>query len=76
MESMIVKLLDTIANHGPSAVIALIFCILYLMEKRRTQQLSDKVYDLGIANVKAESDHTRVQESILKLIDSIDRRLS
>lgn len=75
MEHFIAKILEQLANYGPGALVGIVFAFLYFGERKRGQEASDKLYELGTASVKSESEHARILESTLRVLESIDRRI-
>lgn len=65
-----------LSNYGPGAIIGIVFAILFYLERKRCQQLSDKLTELATSSIKAEMNHSKVYEANIRVLESIDRRLS
>jgi len=76
MESTLAQILLQLATHGPGIGIGVVFLIMFYLERKRCTQLSDKLIELATVSIKSDIEHTHVYEANVKVLESIDRRLS
>jgi hypothetical protein len=76
MEAALVKALQILASYGPGFVVAAIFIILYLMERKKSEQMAEKLTELSVESIKADLEHTRAFDSLEKVFNSAIQALS
>ena len=83
MDPAIAKTLFQLGTYGPLGIMVAIGFMLFFMERKRNDRMQDKqdelagkLHDLAMASIKSDMEHTRVNEVNVKVLESIDRRLS
>ena len=76
MEAVIPKLLQALAAYGPGFVVAAIFLVLYLLERKQSTALAEKLQELAVASMKADLEHTKAYESLEKVFNSAIQALT
>lgn len=76
MEAALAKALAALATYGPGYVLAVVFIILYFLERRKSEQMANKLQELAVASIKADLEHTKTYESLEKVFDSAVKALS
>jgi hypothetical protein len=76
MESTLAKILSNMASLGPGFLVAVLFAIFFIMERRKSERMADKLLELAQESIKADTEHTRAIQALEKTLDSIDRRLA
>jgi len=76
MEAALAKALAALATYGPGYVLAAVFIILYFLERRKSEQMANKLQELAVASIKADLEHTKTYESLEKVFDSAVKALS
>lgn len=78
MEVALGPIIGVLLKMGAPWVITAVFIVLFLAERKRKDQLSDKLYDLGMAQVEkdVEVHHTLIEvrkdmEDIKRLTASV-----
>jgi hypothetical protein len=69
MESALIPLINKLAEYGPGFLIAGIFLVLYVLEQRKNKSLSEKLFELSLASLKADMEHTKAVASLEKSLD-------
>ena len=75
METAFAKLLAQLAALGPGFIIAAVFAALFWLERRKGEKLADKLYDLGMASIRSDVEHTQAIKILEKTLESIERRV-
>jgi hypothetical protein len=82
MEDLIKGLLANISTYGAGYLIAAIGFFLYWQERKAHQKervshqhTSDKLLELSNASIKADMDTTSALKTMIRVLDSVDRRL-
>jgi len=76
MEAALAKALALLASYGPGFVVAAIFVVLYLMERKKSEQMAEKLTELSVASIRADLEHTRAYESLEKVFNSAIQALA
>ena len=76
MEAALAKALQILASYGPGFVVAAIFIILYLLERRKSEQMAEKLTELAVTSIRADLEHTKAFESLEKVFNSAITALS
>jgi hypothetical protein len=76
MEAALTKILAILASYGPGFLVAAIFIILYLLERKKSEKMADKLTELSVASIRADLEHTRAYESLEKVFSSAIQVLS
>lgn len=69
MEAALAKALQMLAAYGPGFVVAVIFIILYLLERKKSEQSAEKLQELAVASIKADLEHTKTVDAMQKAFD-------
>ena len=70
METALAKALQMLAAYGPGFVVAVIFIILYLLERKKSESAAEKLQELAVASIKADLEHTKTVDAMQKAFDS------
>lgn len=76
MEAVIPKLLQALSAYGPGFIVAALFFILYLLERRQSSALAEKLQELAVASIKADMEHTKSYASLERVFNSAIQALS
>lgn len=76
MEAALAKALALLASYGPGFVVAAIFVALYLMERKKSEKMAEKLTELSVESIKADLEHTRAYDSLEKVFNSAIQALS
>ncbi len=87
MESALAKLVAALASHGPGFVVAAIVLVIgyfdrkaykeaFSKEREVNERLADRVISLATDSIKADVEHTVTIQTMSRVLDSVDRRLS
>lgn len=76
MEAAIPKLLQALSAYGPGFVVAAVFFVLYMMERKRSAALADKLQELAVASMKADMEHTKSYASLEKVFSGAIQALT
>jgi len=76
METTLTKALLMLANYGPGFIVAVIFIVLYLLERKKSEKSAEKLQELAVASIKADLEHTRTVDAMQKAFDSALNALS
>lgn len=76
MEAALTKALQMLAAYGPGFVIAVIFIILYLMERKKSEAMAEKLQELAVASIKADLEHTKTTEALEKTFNAAIQALA
>lgn len=76
MEAALAKALQILASYGPGFVVAAIFIILYLLERKKSEKSSEKLQELAVSSIKADLEHTRTVDAMQKTFDSVLQTLT
>jgi hypothetical protein len=79
MEPALMKALMALSSYGPGFVVAVIFIIFYWLERKKSEQMAEKLQELAVASIKADLEHTKAYASLEKVFDAavhalVDRR--
>ena len=76
MEPTAIKLVTTLTVYGPLGVLAALGFVLFFLERRRTEgerkrseELAHKLYEIGIENIKADMEHAKSYSQLEKTLD-------
>lgn len=67
--STVISIIKDLGEYGFGYVTTAIFLCLYILEKKKTDKLTDGLHKMGIASLQAEYEHSRVYESIDKTLN-------
>ena len=84
METSLAKLLAALATHGPGFILAAVFIVLYVLDRKshkqellderaRNERLADKLYEISNQSIRADIS---LEKTIEILEKTIDRRIS
>ena len=76
MESLLSKFLGLLVEHGPGFVVAAIFIVLYWVERKKSEQMAEKLQELAVSSIKADLEHTRTYASLEKAFNAAVRVLA
>ena len=62
-------LFTELGTHGPLGIMAAIGFILFLMERRKNEQLTDKLLEVSIAGIRAAEEHSKAYGQLEKVFD-------
>lgn len=69
MDPTVVKTLITLGTYGPLGIMAALGFMLFLLERKKTSELTAKLLEFAQASVKADAEHTKAMEALSKLYD-------
>ena len=75
METAFTKILGHFATLGPGFIVAALFALLFWWERQKSEKLAEKLYDLGMASIRSDVEHTQAIRSLEKTLESIERRV-
>lgn len=70
MDPAVGKTLFQLGTYGPLGIMAVLFFILYWWERKRNETLSDKLYEVSLASIKADMEHSKAYDNIEKTFDA------
>ena len=76
MESALTSLIVKLIEYGSGFLIAAIFLTLYIMERKKNENLSKRLYDLGLESLKADFEHSKALSSLEKTLDTLAKAFS
>lgn len=76
METALPKLLAALAAYGPGFVVAVIFIIFYWLERKKSEQMAEKLQELAVASIKADLEHTKTFASLEKAFNAAVQALT
>jgi len=76
MEATLVKTLLMLANYGPGFVVAAIFIVFFWVERKKSEQMAEKLQELAVASIKADLEHAKAYGSIEKAFDTAMKALA
>lgn len=69
MDPTVVKTLVQLGTYGPLGIMAVLGFMLFLLERKKTSELTDKLLEFAQASVKADAEHTKAMDALGKLYD-------
>lgn len=69
MDPTVVKTLITLGTYGPLGIMAALGFMLFLLERRKTSELTSKLLEFAQASVKADAEHNKAMEALGKLYE-------
>jgi hypothetical protein len=75
METAFAKILGHLATLGPGFIVAAVFVALFWFERKKSEALAEKLYDLGMASIRSDIEHTQAIKSLEKTLESVERRI-
>jgi hypothetical protein len=75
VEDLLLSLLSKLAVLGPGFIVAAIFAILFWLERKKSEKLADRLFDLGMSSIRSDIEHTQAIRSLEKTLDSVERRI-
>ena len=73
MDPVMAKTLVQLGTYGPLGIMACMGFMLFLLERKKTSELTNKLLEFAQASVKADAEHTKAMEALGKLYDfSVD----
>jgi hypothetical protein len=75
METAFTKLLAHLATLGPGFIVAAVFAALFWLERKKSDKMAEKLYDLGMASIKSDIEHTQAIRALEKTLESVERRI-
>ncbi len=69
MDPTVVKTLIQLGTYGPLGIMAVLGFMLFLLERKKTSELTDKLLEFAQASVKADAEHTKAMDALGKLYD-------
>lgn len=76
METALTPLIAKLVEFGPGFIFAGIFLTLYLIERKKSENLATKLYDLGLESLKADLEHSKAYTAMEKTLDLLARTLT
>lgn len=83
MDSSLIKILIQLGTYGPLGIMSVLFFVLFLMERKRTEvertkvdELAAKLHEVSMASIRADVEHSKAYEPMEKIFDAAIRRLS
>lgn len=76
MESALATLITKLVEYGPGFLVAGLFFTLFMIERKKNEKLSEKLYDLGLESLKSDLEHTKAYASMEKTLDVLAKALS
>ena len=83
MDSSLIKVLIQLGTYGPLGIMSVLFFILFLMERKRTEAerekvdaLATKLHEVSMASIKADVEHSKAYEPMERIFDAAIRMLS
>jgi len=80
MEPATLKALSSLYVYGPLGILAALGFVLYFLQVRKTdammkrnEELSEKLYEVSLASIQADVDHSRAYEPLEKFFDAVLR---
>lgn len=73
MEVALGPVVGALLKMGAPWVITAVFVVIYLAERKRKDQLADKLYDLGMAMTKTNTEVQNTLKNVQKDLDEIRR---
>lgn len=73
MEAALGPVISALLKMGAPWVITAVFVVLFVAERKRKDQLADKLYDLGMASVKRDTEVHATLENVRRDLDEIRR---
>jgi len=64
MDPTVVKTLITLGTYGPLGIMAALGFMLFLLERKKTSELTTKLLEFAQASVKADAEHTKAMEAL------------
>ena len=74
MEAVLGPILAALIKQGSPWIITAVFIVLYLAERKRNGQIADKLYELGMAMTKTNTEVNLTLLNVKRDIDDISRR--
>jgi len=78
MEPTAIKMLSSLYVYGPLGVLAVLGFLLYFLQARKTdtaqkkcEALSEKLYEVSLASIQADVEHSKAYEPLEKFFDAI-----
>ena len=76
MEAALAKVLTHLATLGPGFLVAAVFAFMLFLERKKSEKMADTLLELAQESIKSDIEHTKAIQSLEKILDSVDRRLS
>lgn len=73
MEAALGPVISALLKMGAPWVITAVFIVLFVAERKRKDQLADKLYDLGMAGVKKDTEVHATLENVRRDLEEIRR---
>ena len=74
MEQALGPLLAALIKLGAPWIITSVFILLFVAERKKKDQLADKLFELGMAMTKTNTEFTSTLRNVEKDLDDISRR--
>ena len=69
MEPTAIKMLSSLYVYGPLGVLSVLGFLLFFLERKRTQVLTDKLSELSCESIKADIEHSKAYETLERTLD-------
>lgn len=80
MEPATIKLLSSLYVYGPLGILAILGFLLYFLQvkkteaaQKRNEELSEKLYEVSLASIQADVEHSKAYEPLEKFFDAVLR---
>lgn len=74
MEVALGPVISALLKMGAPWIITAVFLVLFITERKRKEQLADKLYDLGIVGVKKDAEIHAALENVCRNLVEIRRK--
>ena len=69
METALTKILAHLASLGPGFIVAAVFIVFYVWERKKSAELTDKLQELTRESIKADTEHCGMLQAFEKALD-------
>ncbi|MFW9801205.1 MAG: hypothetical protein ACFFFC_01015 [Candidatus Thorarchaeota archaeon] len=76
MEQSLIKILLTLSTYGPGFAVAGIFIALFLLERKKSEKMAEKLQELAVDSIRADLEHTKAYKALERVFDNIIKIIS
>ena len=69
MDGATIKLLVQLGTYGPLGIMAALGFVLFMLERRKNEKLTDKLLEVSIASIQTAAEHSKAYAPLERVFD-------
>jgi len=69
MDAATIKLLVQLGTYGPLGIMSALGFMLFILERRKNEKLTEKLLEVSIASIKAAEEHSKAYSPLERVFD-------